>query len=118
MIRDWWSWSGRARFTIRRAALEYAQRLKAEADRYADTLIVVLRCYFEKPRTTVGWKGLINDPDLDGSFHVNRACGWRAGCLLDVNDMGLPTGVGVPGHADSAIHRRPHFVGGDRRADH
>jgi 3-deoxy-7-phosphoheptulonate synthase len=74
------------------AALDYAQRLKVEADRYADSLIVVLRCYFEKPRTTVGWKGLINDPDLDGSFHVNRGLRLARRLLLDVNDMGLPTG--------------------------
>jgi 3-deoxy-7-phosphoheptulonate synthase len=74
------------------AALDYAERLKGEADRYADSLIVVLRCYFEKPRTTVGWKGLINDPDLDGSFHVNRGLRLARRLLLDVNDMGLPTG--------------------------
>lgn len=74
------------------AALEYAQRLKVLADRYVDELIVILRCYFEKPRTTIGWKGLINDPDLDGSFHVNKGLRLARRLLLDVNDMGLPTG--------------------------
>jgi 3-deoxy-7-phosphoheptulonate synthase len=54
------------------AAIEFARRLKTLAERYRNELIVVLRCYFEKPRTTVGWKGLINDPNLDGSFHVNK----------------------------------------------
>jgi 3-deoxy-7-phosphoheptulonate synthase len=73
------------------AALEYATRLKSLADRYSDELIVVLRCYFEKPRTTVGWKGLINDPDLDGSFHVNKGLRLARKLLLDVNDLGLPT---------------------------
>jgi len=73
------------------AALDYAGRLKALADRYAGELIVILRCYFEKPRTTVGWKGLINDPDLDGSFHVNKGLRLARKLLLDVNEMGLPT---------------------------
>jgi 3-deoxy-7-phosphoheptulonate synthase len=73
------------------AALDYAGRLKELADRYDGHLIVLLRCYFEKPRTTVGWKGLINDPDLDGSFHVNKGLRLARKLLLDVNDLGLPT---------------------------
>ncbi len=73
------------------AALDYAARLKELATRHHDQLIVVLRCYFEKPRTTVGWKGLINDPDLDGSFHVNRGLRLARRLLLDVNEMGLAT---------------------------
>ena len=73
------------------AALDYAGRLKRLADRYADQLIVLLRCYFEKPRTSIGWKGLINDPDLDGSFHVNQGLRLARKLLLDVNAMGLPT---------------------------
>jgi 3-deoxy-7-phosphoheptulonate synthase len=73
------------------AALEYATRLKPMADRYADHLIVVMRTYFEKPRTSVGWKGLINDPDLDESFHINKGLRIARRLLLDVNDMGLPT---------------------------
>jgi len=75
-----------------RAALEYAARLKPLADRYADALVLILRCYFEKPRTTVGWKGLINDPDLDGSFHVNKGLRLARSLLLEVNSLGLPTG--------------------------
>ena len=54
-----------------KAALEYASRLKSQKDRFADDLVIVMRVYFEKPRTTVGWKGLINDPHLDGSFQIN-----------------------------------------------
>jgi 3-deoxy-7-phosphoheptulonate synthase len=73
------------------AAVEYASRLRGVADRYSAELVVVMRCYFEKPRTTVGWKGLINDPDLDGSFHVNRGLRLARKLLLDVNGMGLPT---------------------------
>jgi 3-deoxy-7-phosphoheptulonate synthase len=73
------------------AAVEYAGRLKALADRHVNELVIVLRCYFEKPRTTVGWKGLINDPDLDGSFHVNKGLRLARKLLLDVNNLGLPT---------------------------
>jgi len=73
------------------AALEYASRLKPLADRYADALLVVMRVYFEKPRTTVGWKGLINDPDLDESYHMNKGLRLARRLLLDINDLGLPT---------------------------
>jgi 3-deoxy-7-phosphoheptulonate synthase len=73
------------------AALDYAERLRAMAARYADRLIVVMRSYFEKPRTSVGWKGLINDPDLDETFHINKGLRIARKLLLDVNDMGLPT---------------------------
>jgi 3-deoxy-7-phosphoheptulonate synthase len=75
-----------------KAALEYANRLQRLAVRYADHLILVMRTYFEKPRTTVGWKGFINDPDLDESFHINKGLRLARQLLLDVNDMGLPTG--------------------------
>ena len=74
------------------AAFEYAGRLKAIADRLSGSLIVVMRTYFEKPRTSVGWKGLINDPDLDESFHINKGLRLARRLLLDVNDLGLPTG--------------------------
>src|SRR3954468_12169905 len=75
-----------------RAALEYAQRLKVIADRLSDDLLIVMRTYFEKPRTVVGWKGLINDPDLDESFRVNKGLRLARQLLLDVNNLGLPTG--------------------------
>jgi 3-deoxy-7-phosphoheptulonate synthase len=74
------------------AAMEYAQRLAAERERLADTLEIVMRVYFEKPRTTVGWKGLINDPDLDGSFNINKGLHLARRLLLDVNALGLPAG--------------------------
>ena len=74
-----------------RAALEYAARLQVLARRFEDELIVVMRCYFEKPRTSVGWKGLINDPDLDESYHINKGLRLARRLLLDVNDLGLPT---------------------------
>jgi 3-deoxy-7-phosphoheptulonate synthase len=74
------------------AALEYGERLKPIADRLADHLLIVMRAYFEKPRTSVGWKGLINDPDLDGSFHINKGLRLARQLLLDLNSMGLPTG--------------------------
>jgi 3-deoxy-7-phosphoheptulonate synthase len=72
------------------AALEYAARLKQVRLRLADELLVVMRVYFEKPRTTVGWKGLINDPDLDGSFLINKGLRLARQLLLDINDAGVP----------------------------
>jgi 3-deoxy-7-phosphoheptulonate synthase len=74
-----------------KAALEYAERLQRLTPRYARALIVIMRSYFEKPRTSVGWKGLINDPDLDESFHINKGLRLARKLLLDVNEMGLPT---------------------------
>jgi 3-deoxy-7-phosphoheptulonate synthase len=74
------------------AAMEYARRLAAERARHAGALEVVMRVYFEKPRTTVGWKGLINDPDLDGSFNINKGLHLARQLLLDVNRLGLPAG--------------------------
>jgi 3-deoxy-7-phosphoheptulonate synthase len=73
------------------SAFEYAQRLEPLARRYADQLIVLMRSYFEKPRTSIGWKGLINDPDLDESYHINKGLRLARQLLLDVNAMGLPT---------------------------
>jgi len=73
------------------AALEYAQKLERLAERFSDHLIVLMRTYFEKPRTSVGWKGLINDPDLDESYHINKGLRLARKLLLDVNDLGLPT---------------------------
>jgi 3-deoxy-7-phosphoheptulonate synthase len=75
------------------AALDYAARLKALRDELADDLFVVMRVYFEKPRTTVGWKGLINDPHLDGTFEINKGLRLARQLLLDVNEMGLPAGT-------------------------
>src|SRR5262245_41844548 len=74
------------------AARDYATRLRAAANRLADDLLLVMRVYFEKPRTTVGWKGLINDPRLDGSFAINDGLGLARGLLLDLARMGLPAG--------------------------
>lgn len=75
------------------AALEYARRLKELADRFADDLHVAMRVYFEKPRTVVGWKGLINDPYLDGSFQINAGLRLARKLLLDVGKIGLPIGT-------------------------
>jgi 3-deoxy-7-phosphoheptulonate synthase len=72
------------------AALEYAERLTRVRDALCNTLVIVMRVYFEKPRTTVGWKGLINDPDLDQSFHINKGLRLARGLLLDINNMGTP----------------------------
>lgn len=75
------------------AAMDYAQRLKTLADELADQLLVVMRVYFEKPRTTVGWKGLINDPRMDDSFHIEEGLRLARQLLVDLNDMGLPCGT-------------------------
>jgi len=74
-----------------RAALDYAGRLKALAEELEDTLFIVMRVYFEKPRTTVGWKGLINDPYLDDSFKLEEGLHIGRKLLLDILEMGLPT---------------------------
>ena len=74
-------------------ALDYARRLKAEADRHAADLLVVMRVYFEKPRTTVGWKGYINDPHMDGSYAINEGLQMARRLLLEVLALGLPVGT-------------------------
>ena len=73
------------------AAMDYAARLKTLADEVSEDIFVVMRVYFEKPRTTVGWKGLINDPHLDNSFDVNEGLRRARQLLLDINGVGLPT---------------------------
>ncbi len=73
------------------AAMDYATRLNVLRERYQDRLEIVMRTYFEKPRTVVGWKGLISDPDLDGSYQVNRGIEMARKLLLSVNQLGLPT---------------------------
>lgn len=75
------------------AALEYGQKLAVEAERLKDALQIVMRVYFEKPRTTVGWKGLINDPQLDGSFAINKGLRIARGLLLDLLKLGIPSGT-------------------------
>ncbi|MEZ5413225.1 MAG: 3-deoxy-7-phosphoheptulonate synthase [Opitutaceae bacterium] len=72
------------------AALDYAQRLREVAPLYARDLLIVMRVYFEKPRTVVGWKGLINDPGLDGSYEINRGLKIARQLMLDVTGLGLP----------------------------
>ncbi len=72
-----------------KAAKEYASRLKPLIEKYADDLHIIMRVYFEKPRTTVGWKGLINDPDLDNSFQINKGIRMARQLLLDLNEMGV-----------------------------
>lgn len=74
------------------AALEYARRLKAERERHAGTLEVVMRVYFEKPRTTVGWKGLINDPYLDESYRIDEGLRIARQLLVEINRAGVPAG--------------------------
>lgn len=74
------------------AALDYAQRLKALADEIADTLFVVMRVYFEKPRTSTGWKGYINDPRMDDSFHIEEGIAAARRLLVQLAELGLPTG--------------------------
>ena len=76
-----------------KAAMEYAQRLSALRDELKADLHIVMRVYFEKPRTTVGWKGLINDPNIDDSFEINKGLRLARKLLLELNDMGMPAGT-------------------------
>jgi len=74
------------------AAMDYAARLKALADQLKDDLFIVMRVYFEKPRTTVGWKGLVNDPDLDNSYNISSGLRLARSILLEINQLGLHAG--------------------------
>ena len=76
-----------------KAALEYAERLLPLKEQYQDQLLIVMRVYFEKPRTTVGWKGLINDPDLNDTYDINKGLKAARTLLLDLNNMGMPAGT-------------------------
>ena len=75
-----------------KSAIEYANKLAKLKDELKDDLMIVMRVYFEKPRTTVGWKGLINDPDLNDSYNVNKGIGIARKLLLEINDLGVPAG--------------------------
>jgi 3-deoxy-7-phosphoheptulonate synthase len=76
-----------------KAAMDYAHRLKALSDELSDQIFMVMRVYFEKPRTTVGWKGLINDPRMDDSFHIEEGLRLARRLLIDINALGLPCGT-------------------------
>ena len=75
------------------AAVDYAERLASLRERLADRIEIVMRVYFEKPRTTVGWKGLINDPDLDDSYRINDGLRLARRILLEINELDLPAGT-------------------------
>jgi len=75
------------------AAIDYAKKLTVLRDKYKNELLIVMRVYFEKPRTTVGWKGLISDPDLDKSFHVAKGLKLARNLLVEINEMGLAAGT-------------------------
>lgn len=76
-----------------KAALEYSEKLKHLADRVKDKLLLIMRVYFEKPRTTVGWKGLINDPDMDDSFRLEKGLLMARSLLIKIAELGLPSGT-------------------------
>ncbi|KAJ3124922.1 3-deoxy-7-phosphoheptulonate synthase [Nowakowskiella sp. JEL0407] len=75
------------------AAIEYAHRLKALSEKLQNNLLIIMRSYFEKPRTTVGWKGLVNDPDIDGSFQINKGLRKARKLLCDLTNLGVPVGM-------------------------
>ncbi len=87
------------------AAMEYARKLKALADELKEQLVIVMRVYFEKPRTTVGWKGLINDPRMDDSFRIDEGLHVARRLLVDLNEMGLPCGT------EALDPITPHYLG-------
>ncbi|BAZ70602.1 MAG: 3-deoxy-7-phosphoheptulonate synthase [Pelatocladus maniniholoensis HA4357-MV3] len=76
-----------------KVAIEYSHKLKSLAEQVQDKLLLVMRVYFEKPRTTVGWKGLINDPDMDDSFHIEKGLLMARSLLLEIAELGLPVGT-------------------------
>jgi 3-deoxy-7-phosphoheptulonate synthase len=76
-----------------KAAKEYAHFLKKLSDEVSDSLVIVMRTYFEKPRTKIGWKGLINDPDLNNSFNINKGLRLARQLLIEINELGLPTAI-------------------------
>ncbi len=96
------------------AAMEYATRLNQQRERLRDALEIVIRVYFEKPRTTVGWKGLINDPDLDGSFRINQGLRLARGLSAGHQPARIARRLRIPGHDHAAVHRR-WWRGRDRR---
>ena len=100
------------------SAMEYARRLAEQRERLKDALEIVMRVYFEKPRTTVGWKGLINDPDLDGSFRINEGLRLARGLLLDINELGLPAGCEFLDMITPQYIADLVALGRDRRAHH
>ena len=100
------------------AAVEYARKLKEARTKYRDSLEIVMRVYFEKPRTTVGWKGLINDPYLDESYRIDEGLRIARQLLIEINRLGLPAGSEFLDVISAAVHRRPDLLGRDRRAHH
>lgn len=90
-----------------KAAHEYAAKLAAVKKELEDQLVIVMRVYFEKPRTTIGWKGLINDPDLDGQFNIRKGMWLARKVLTDVLSVGLPGSHGMAGPDHPAVHLRP-----------
>ena len=87
------------------AALEYASKLREQQKAHEGELCIIMRVYFEKPRTTVGWKGLINDPDMDDSFQINKGVEMARSLLLEINNLGLPAGFknGTAGSVQIAV---------------
>ena len=99
-----------------KAALEYAERLASLREELSDQLEIVMRVYFEKPRTTVGWKGLINDPGSGRQLRHQQGPAARAQRALGHQQSRPARRRRIPGHDDAAIHRRPRVLGCDRRA--
>ena len=100
----------------RDATLEYARRLNKLQAELSEKVLLVMRAYFEKPRTTLGWKGMLYDPHLDGSYDIE--CGLRqsASILLDIAELGLAGGDGISGSDCAAVSGGPGVLGGYRRA--
>lgn len=99
------------------AAHEYAARLKQLADKLADDLCIVMRAYLEKPRTTVGWKGLINDPDIDSSFQINKGLRVSRQMFVDLTSAGMPIASEMLDTIFPPVPRRLHLRRRNRRLD-
>ena len=111
---SWSSWV-RARSTTRSPRSSTRGSSRRERDRFAGTLEIVMRVYFEKPRTTVGWKGLINDPYLDESYRIDEGLRIGRQLLLEINKLGMPAGSEFLDVDLAAVPRRPDRLGRDRR---
>ena len=99
------------------AGLDYAERLKALSDEVSDTLLLVMRVYFEKPRTAVGWKGFINDPRMDDSFHIEEGVRKAREFLLRIGEIGLPAATEALDPITPQYLGRSHRLDGHRRPD-
>ena len=114
---SWW-WLGPCSIHDPKAALDYAERLARLSEELSDQLLLIMRVYFEKPRTTIGWKGLINDPDMNGTHLISKGLGIARGLLCTITGSAASRGHGDARPDHPGIHGRPAQLGRHRRTHH